>query len=222
MCCAGCASAAQWITGSGLGDYYRLRDGDSRRVAETLPDLSAWDRDDVQREHVRVIDGEMREMTLVVDGMHCAACAWLIDRALRREVGVEDVSANAVTGRVALRWRPARARLSTLLARLHRLGYRPYLAGGDALERGRRQARRRLLLRLGVAGLGAMQVMMLAEALAGFGEMMPALTFVCGSNAFVEAATVLLLELGVPFETIRTERYGGALAENAMGGVPDS
>ena len=165
MCCSGCASAAQWIAGSGLGDYYRLREGDSVRVQEAPPDLSVWDRDDVQAEHVRTTTDGGCEITLVVEGMHCAACAWLIDRAMRRQDGIEDVSANAVTGRVELRWQAGLTRLSTLLDRLHRLGYRPYLASGDELERGRRLARRRLLLRLGVAGLGAMQVMMFSEAL---------------------------------------------------------
>ncbi|MCB1487568.1 MAG: ferredoxin reductase [Bauldia sp.] len=71
-------------------------------------------------------------------------------------------------------------------------------------------------------GSGRIDRMLLAETLAGFGEMMPALTFVCGSNAFVEVATMLLLELGLPFESIRTERYGGAHAEGTGGGVPDA
>ena len=37
----------------------------------------------------------------------------------------------------------------------------------------------------------------------------PKLTFVCGSNPFVEAVTSHLLDLRVPPETIRTERFGG-------------
>jgi ferredoxin-NADP reductase len=37
----------------------------------------------------------------------------------------------------------------------------------------------------------------------------PKLTFVCGSNRFVEAVTSLLLDLRLPPETIRTERFGG-------------
>jgi ferredoxin-NADP reductase len=37
----------------------------------------------------------------------------------------------------------------------------------------------------------------------------PRLTFVCGSNAFVEAVTGHLLDLDVSPETIRTERFGG-------------
>lgn len=165
MCCSGCASAAAWIGSAGLGDYYRLREGDSSRVEEAPPDLSSWDRDDVQAAHARHLDDGGREITVVVDGMHCAACAWLIDRALRREAGVEDVSANAVTGRVELRWREGETRLSRLLGRLYHLGYRPFLASGEQLETARRQERRRMLIRLGIAGLGAMQVMMFAEAL---------------------------------------------------------
>ncbi|MGA0598687.1 FAD-binding oxidoreductase [Enterovirga sp. CN4-39] len=37
----------------------------------------------------------------------------------------------------------------------------------------------------------------------------PHLTFVCGSNPFVEAAAGYLLDLGVGAEIIRTERFGG-------------
>ncbi len=37
----------------------------------------------------------------------------------------------------------------------------------------------------------------------------PKLTFVCGSNPFVEGVTLLLLDLHLPPETIRTERFGG-------------
>ena len=55
--------------------------------------------------------------------------------------------------------------MSQLLQRLSLLGYRPYLAGGEASERARLADRRRWLLRLGIAGLGAFQAMMLAEAL---------------------------------------------------------
>ncbi len=37
----------------------------------------------------------------------------------------------------------------------------------------------------------------------------PALVYVCGSNAFVEAASGAVIEAGVAAEAIRTERYGG-------------
>ena len=164
VCCHGCGAAAQWIADAGLDDYYRLRREDGARVDEAAPDFASWDRADVQAGHVvRTAEGD--QVTVVVEGMRCAACAWLIDRALVREDGVLDVGANAITGRVRLRWDPARAPLSRLLSRLAALGYRPHLAQGEAAERERRRERNRLIARLGVAVLGATQAMMFAEAL---------------------------------------------------------
>ncbi|HMB42699.1 MAG TPA: heavy metal translocating P-type ATPase metal-binding domain-containing protein, partial [Luteimonas sp.] len=97
FCCEGCAAAAQWIGDADLGDYYRLRSRNASRVDPAAVDLGAWDRDDLLDGHARTIDGG-REITLLADGMRCAACAWLIDRALTRQAGVLEASANAVTG----------------------------------------------------------------------------------------------------------------------------
>lgn len=164
FCCDGCAAAMQWIRDARLDDYYRLRSEPATRVVADDADLALWDRDEVIAEHARTVAGG-RELTLLTDGMRCAACAWLIDRALAREPGVLEVSANAVTGRIRIIWDPALTPLSLPLRRLVALGYRPYLATGEASERARRNERNRWLLRLGVAGLGAMQAMMVAEAL---------------------------------------------------------
>jgi Cu2+-exporting ATPase len=164
FCCDGCAAAAQWIREADLADYYRLRCEAASRVSANDSDFSAWDRDDVVADHARDVDGG-REITVVTDGMRCAACAWLIDRALSREAGVVEVGANAVTGRIRLVWNPGVTPLSAPLRRLALLGYRPYLAAGHADESARRRARNRSLLRIGLASLGAMQAMMFGEAL---------------------------------------------------------
>ncbi len=164
FCCDGCAGAAQWIRDADLGDYYALRSAPASRVGVNAADFSAWDRDDLLHGHVRAVEGG-REVTVLTDGMRCAACAWLVDRALRRQPGVLDVGANAVTGRIRIAWDPAQVVLSALLQRIAALGYRPWLGGGEAREQARRAERNRWLLRLGIAGLGAMQAMMFAEAL---------------------------------------------------------
>jgi len=164
VCCHGCGAAAQWIRAAGLGDYYRLRAADGARVDPDAGDFLTWDRADVQAGHV-IHSAAGNEITVVVEGMRCAACAWLIDRALLREAGVVEVTANAITGRVRLNWDPARTPLSRLLVRLAALGFRPHLAQGEAAERERRRERNQMIARLGVAALGATQAMMFAEAL---------------------------------------------------------
>ncbi|MEO8160064.1 MAG: heavy metal translocating P-type ATPase metal-binding domain-containing protein [Arenimonas sp.] len=162
-CCAGCAAAAERIREAGLGDYYRLRSEAGTRVDPGRIDLSAWDREDLQRAHVSA-KGDEREIRLALEGMRCAACAWLVDHALAKQPGVIEASANAASGRLRLRWRAADTSLSPLLLRLHALGYRAFLAGDEARARARRRERNALLLRLGVAALVSMQAMMFAEA----------------------------------------------------------
>jgi len=164
FCCNGCAAASTWIREAALGDYYQLRTSPAGRVQADAADFGAWDRDVVLAEHSRAVPGG-REITVLTDAMRCAACAWLIDRALRRQAGVLDAGANAVTGRIVVAWDPQRVALSALMQRLAALGYRPWLATGEAREQAQRRERRRWLLRLGVAGLGAIQAMMFAEAL---------------------------------------------------------
>jgi Cu2+-exporting ATPase len=164
FCCDGCAAAARWIDDADLDAYYRLRERPGMRIDADDAALALWDREEVLAAHAREANGG-REITLLADGMRCAACAWLIDRALCREPGVLEVSANAVTGRVRVLWDPARTPLSRPLRRLQALGYKPYLAAGAERERERRRERNRWLLRIGLAALGAMQAMMFAEAL---------------------------------------------------------
>ena len=176
LCCDGCSAAAVWIREARLTDYDQLRREAADRVGTERADYAAWDREDVVADHARTLDDGSREITVLTDGMRCAACAWLIDKALRREAGIEDIVANAVTGRVRIRWQPQATPLSRPLSRMAALGYRPYLATGLVREEARRRERNRWILRMGIAGLGAMQAMMFAEALYldTAGEMSPA------------------------------------------------
>lgn len=164
FCCLGCATAARWITEHGLVDYYRLRTASAGKAGDAQLDYTAWDRPEIQNAHCRPCP-EGRQITLITDGMHCAACAWLIQKALQTNPAVGSVNANAITGRVDIRWDPVREPLSALCRQLNGLGYRPYLSMSGAYEREKQRERNRLLLKLGLAALVTTQTMMFSEAL---------------------------------------------------------
>ncbi|TCS99663.1 Cu2+-exporting ATPase [Pseudofulvimonas gallinarii] len=213
MCCSGCAAAASWISDAGLDDYYRLRSADGLRVDVADSDFSAWDRADVLAAHARGDERE-RGITVLVEGIRCAACAWLIGRALSPMPGVVEAEANAVTGRLQLRWQPEKTALSVLLQRLASLGYRPHLATGEATEQARRAERRDLLKRLLVAGLGTVQAMMMAEALyLDFHNTMPVATRDFMRWLCFALSTPVVFYSGQPFlrgmaNELRLRRFG--------------
>lgn len=176
MCCPGCKAIAETIVSSGLKDYYRYRtelpslspadiaDSDlTARDSLTLYDSAAMQ----QRFVARGSDdqGEYAEATLVIDGISCAACGWLIEHRLKALPAVEMAVLNLTNHRLVLRWRPQQQPLSELMEALYRLGYRVSPFSATRAEEQRQAESRKAIRRLAVAGIGMMQVMMIAVPL---------------------------------------------------------
>jgi Cu2+-exporting ATPase len=164
VCCLGCQAACEWIGTLGLADYYRLRDAAAPR-AQGAVDLHAWDRDELQRLYVHPRADGTAEVCVLVEGLRCAACGWLIEHALSACIGVREVGVNIAGKRVCIVWQPEQAKLSTVLAAVTRLGYTPHPLNRTALDDVAAREQRDALKRLAVAGLGMMQAMMFAIVL---------------------------------------------------------
>jgi len=169
MCCPGCCAAAELIVAGGLGDYYRYREEPAARPlavsSRDRDELLRLDRPALQRRFARSEAGGLLGATLSIEGMRCAACAWLLERVLGAAAGVASMSVNLAAGRGDLVWNPQVVKISDLLATAERVGYRLRPYRPDAQESLRRAEQRDALIRLGVAGLGMMQVMMFAVGL---------------------------------------------------------
>ncbi|MGV3000992.1 heavy metal translocating P-type ATPase [Vibrio sp. E150_018] len=167
MCCPGCQSVAQTIVESGLVSYYQYRTTSAEKVEmvpEQLKKLIHYDNEDVQKEFVRNTEN-ISEVTLSLDGVSCAACAWLIEKQLMSDSSVVLIRVNITTNRAILRWDNSKIHLSELLKNIHQLGYKAAPFEPNHHEESYHQMMKQYLYRLGVAGLATMQVMMLAIAL---------------------------------------------------------
>ncbi len=152
----------------GLDSYYRHRTEISANP-QALPqavqeELELLDRPDVQARYVQT-DGSEQQIQLLIDGISCAACGWLIEKRLIQLPGVTDATLNLGNHRLTLRWDASQARLSTLLAEIKRIGYAAQPWEQDKASEQIAAENRRYLRRLGLAGLMFMQVMMATMAL---------------------------------------------------------
>jgi Cu2+-exporting ATPase len=165
--CSGCQAVANLILQSGQARYYQFRTETAiKPTEEDTAVVDSWKRYD-ERESLwgsRLKDG-VYELLLQVEGIRCAACAWLIRSQLEARQGIDQVQVDVATGFVRINWRPDELHLSRIAAILSGVGYRPHLPLAGAEAMGRQQERRDALKRLGVAGLGMMQVMMYAVGL---------------------------------------------------------
>jgi len=168
VCCNGCRAVAEWIGDLGLADYYRLRSGS----AVSAPDLgdmaktaAACERPALSRHVVRALADGNSEAIVLIEGMRCAACCWLIERTLGLIPGVTDVGVNASAQRARVVYDVTAVSLTRIIDALARVGYQALPLDRAALDDARRRETRDAQKRLAVAGLGAMQAMMYASAL---------------------------------------------------------
>jgi Cu2+-exporting ATPase len=214
VCCEGCRAAAEFIRDAGLADYYRFRAAPGPRPENVADDAWAtYDRPEVQARLVTT-SGGTSSVNLLLEGMRCPACSWLVERRLERAPGIACIAVNPATARARLEWQSGAATLSSLLRAIHALGYRPHVLGAtDTLEVAVRE-RRTALKRLVVAGFGMMQVMMFAVGLyaGAFEGMDPVLREYLRLVSLL-VATPVLFYAGRPFlagawRTLRARQLG--------------
>lgn len=176
VCCSGCEAVATAVLSGGLDAYYRMRDSTASDPPSSvapragMPDdaiateSEELERFDLPQAQVGVVrDSERgREVLLLLEGVRCSACLWLIEAVLCRIPGVIEASVNYTSRRALVVWNPERVRLSEILREVRRFGYGALPLQLLARDVQWDASRRDLLLRMLVAGLGAMQVMMYA------------------------------------------------------------
>lgn len=167
MCCPGCQAVAEAIVAGGLESYYHHR-SDRAPNPEALPrelpdELALYDRAEVQQPFVQH-QGELSETCLLIEGISCAACGWLIEKHLRALPAVAEASLNLSNHRLQVRWADSQLPLSQLLKELRKIGYAGHPYKPDEAAERLTAENRRAMRQLGVAGLLWMQVMMAAMA----------------------------------------------------------
>ncbi|WP_300482498.1 heavy metal translocating P-type ATPase metal-binding domain-containing protein [Shewanella sp.] len=168
MCCPGCQAVSQAIVDAGLLSYYKFRTEPGSKqnalVPEVLTQFSAYDLPEVQQDFVHSEDN-IESVSLSIDGITCAACAWLIEHKVKQLTGVSQVLVNSTTQRAMISWDKRTVKLSDILGQISRIGYQAAPYQVDEQELNNKLNSRKFLLRLGLAGFATMQVMMFALAL---------------------------------------------------------
>jgi len=168
MCCIGCQAVANTIIESGLTDYYRFRTEAAPKgealIPEQLKQKQLLDDEDLQDEFTYKTD-DYKETILTIDGISCAACAWLIEMQLTKVMGIISINVNATTQRATVRWQDNKLKLSELLLAIEAIGYQAAPFKASHVEQNNKKRSKAFIKRLGISGILMMQVMMIAFGL---------------------------------------------------------
>lgn len=174
FCCHGCETAYRLIHDCGLDAYYKIQQASDSADSLTprfgqaddseLERYQEYDSDKFQ-ELFGKLTPEQGEITFVVEGIHCAACIWLLEKLPQMLPGVMEARVNWGRRTVRVSWHRASVRLSRVAHLLAQLGYPPHPVGRTQVDDLRQQENRRHLIRLSVAGAAAGNNMLIAVSL---------------------------------------------------------
>jgi len=198
FCCNGCKAVCEAIYQAGLeGFYQRTPEGTCLAPPPEIPrELALYDLDEVQEEFVGEL-GEERDIHLLVEGIHCAACVWLIEHSLNALPGVIQAQVNLSGKRLHIKWHNGQVSLSRVIARLGQIGYAAVPYDPEVAEGALQRQNRTLLYRMAFAAFGMMNLLWISIALyagANQGEFRDLFHWIG-----LALATPVLLYSGYPF-----------------------
>ncbi|WNG49422.1 HAD-IC family P-type ATPase [Archangium minus] len=154
FCCAGCEAVHRLLVDQGLTRYYSLADGKAAPAPEPKQDRGfAWLEPLVARAESST--GAVCALELDVQGIHCAACVWLMNELFRRQAGGASLTVNPALGKVRLAWRKGSFDVAGFLRSVEGFGY----LFGPSRKRSE-SASHDLPIRLGICAAITMNVML--------------------------------------------------------------
>ena len=173
MCCPGCRAVASLIASGGMESFYQQRTSFSPRPEDaplsSSPSIAEkflhYDDPEMAATYTENIDSSTNRARILLGGMTCAACTWLIEHSLLALPGIKKASVHLGQSRLDFEYSTQDIRLSQVFEHITALGYKARPFAASSARRQMSADYKTSLKRLAVAGLGMMQVGMFSIAL---------------------------------------------------------
>ena len=165
FCCAGCHTAFGMLHAHGLDQYYRFAERRDTPVRTSGRKYEEFDHPSFARLYVTLTHDGLSRTELYVEGVHCSSCVWLVERLPLLVPGVARAELDVRRSLAVVEWEHTSVPLSSIAQSLDALGYPPHPFRGVVRDTMRKREDRAMLVRIGVAGAVAINVMLASLAL---------------------------------------------------------
>lgn len=164
FCCKGCQGVYHLLKDSGLTNFYdKKADATLTPPKELNDDLSKFDLDGFTKKYIKEKDG-LSEVSLVISGIHCAACVWLNEKVLHKSEGIIEASVSGVNNKAKIVYDKEKISLSKILSIIRSIGYNAYPYDASLQEKEANKQRRDYYAKLLVGICTTMNIMWIAIA----------------------------------------------------------
>ncbi len=193
FCCEGCLSVYNLINNEGFSSFYNKRmNWQAGPIEKTYASAEYFEGS------IKTLTENNIELNILISGVRCAACIWLIENSLSKEEGILSVRMNYANHKSKIIFDNSIISLEKVLKKITNLGYcpLPYNTEETVLDKERKD----YFYRFGTAAFFNMQLMIYSVALyAGYFQgMEEGLKFFFRFISWFLATPVLLYS-GLPF-----------------------
>jgi len=208
FCCNGCQGVFHLLSDEGLDSFYdKLGDNKLAPPSSQFEDASNFDAPAFYQRFVSINSEGFSEVSLIIEGIHCAACVWLNEKALTNMDGVVATNINYTNNKAKIIWDDDSVKLSNIIEMIRAIGYDAFPYDASLQEVKANKERKDYYLRMAVAIFATMNMMtiMVAQYAGYFTGITPEIKHILNVGEWVLSTPVLFYS-GWPF--IRGTYYG--------------
>lgn len=166
FCCNGCQGVYNLLHNEGLDSFYGKLGGSKLEAPKSLFEEAArFDYEGFQKKYVTVRADGLKEISLIIEGIHCAACVWLNEKILTRADGVVEANINFTNNKARIVWSDDKIKLSNIIERIRSIGYDATPYDSKIQEESANKLRRQNYTKMIVGVFATMNIMWIAVAL---------------------------------------------------------
>ena len=166
FCCKGCQGVFHLLKDDGLDSFY------DKLGNKTITPPMQLDNDDLEKfdsasfinSFVTTTNEGFKQIDLIIEGIHCAACVWLNEKILYETKGIVQADINFTTNKARVTWDEDELKLSDIITRIRSIGYNAYAYDSSVADKKATKAKRVYFIRMMVAVVCSMNIMMLGVA----------------------------------------------------------
>lgn len=167
FCCKGCEVAHSVINGLNLSKYYEYCKSIYNQPPKKVVSITNRLKYD---DYIKYDSSEDQySVDLLVEGIHCGSCIWLIESTLK-DKGVVSARINLSTNRINLIWKGNAQRIQEFVDIVEKIGYKLLPYNIDIKIQNDELNLKDLVRRIFIAGFGSIAMMMIVWGV-WFGEM---------------------------------------------------
>lgn len=165
FCCKGCQGIFHLLKDEGLESFYtKMGDTTLAPPTEQFEASSNFDTPAFHERFVTQTKEGFNQVSLVIEGIHCAACVWLNEKALHKMAGVIEAHINYTNNKARITWDAGSVKLSSIIDMIRAIGYNAFPYDATLQEARANKERKEYYLRMAVATFATMNMMWVAIA----------------------------------------------------------